>query len=149
MRELDNSRSTAAISAPRSKRRSSLIRCRNSSARLALKRISKRGILERAGQPVDGALRAGVGQDVRDPAPHRNVLLGIEQRVHQLAHRAVRVAQQKGARPLEGLVPGQQPDGERHDDGIVRLIGRQRRAGRAAATPDRRSASARRAAAIV
>ena len=119
VRELDSSRSTAAISASRSKRRPSLMRCRNSSARLQLKRISKRGSVERGGQSVHRALRAGVGQDVRDPAAHGEVLLGIEQGVHQLAHGAMRVAQQEGARPFESLIPGEQPDGERHDDRIV------------------------------
>ena len=67
------------------------MRCRNSSARLRWKRISKRGSVERLGQPVDGALRAGIRQNVRDAAAHGEVLLGIEQRVHQLAHRPMRV----------------------------------------------------------
>ena len=81
---------------------------------------------EHVGQPVHGALRARIGQNARDAAPDGEVLVRIEQRVHQLTDGAVCVQEKKGARPVEGLVPGQQPDRLRHQQRIERQVRRKR-----------------------
>jgi len=84
------------------------------------------GVREHIGQTIHGALRRGVSENTRDAAADGEVLLRIQQRVHQLAHRAMRVYQQERARRVEGLVPRQETNRLRQQQRIERQVRRQR-----------------------